>query len=100
MIVEVFMASTNGMFRTNVIFFADILWKISFSLSYRNIQHRLPMIRCFSCLTLLFCLLSYQRGIAGDSLPSPCMQKAEKLLDEVLGFMQKTYYRREQVSWP
>jgi len=28
------------------------------------------------------------------------MQKAEKLLDEVLGFMQKTYYRKNEVSWP
>jgi C-terminal processing protease CtpA/Prc len=27
------------------------------------------------------------------------MQKAEKLLDEVLGFMQKNYYRKSEVSW-
>lgn len=58
------------------------------------------MIRSFSFLLLLGCVLSAQTGIAGDTLPDPCMQKAEKLLDEVLGFMQKTYYRKDQVSWP
>ena len=59
------------------------------------------MIRSFSFLCLLCCLLATRDGFAAiDTLPSPCMQKAEKLLDEVLGFMQKTYYRRSQVSWP
>lgn len=35
----------------------------------------------------------------GDTLQRPCMQKAEKLLDEALAFMEKNYYRRDQVSW-
>src|SRR6202011_4057165 len=36
----------------------------------------------------------------GDTADLPCRQKAEKLLDETLSFMEKTYYRRAQVSWP
>jgi carboxyl-terminal processing protease len=35
-----------------------------------------------------------------DTAELPCRQKAEKLLDETLGFMEKNYYRRAQVSWP
>ena len=35
-----------------------------------------------------------------DTLPLSCQQKAEKLLDETLTFMEKNYYRRAQVSWP
>lgn len=57
------------------------------------------MIRCFYFLFLLGCLLAPREGFATDTLPSPCMQTAEKLLDEVLGFMQKTYYRKNEVSW-
>jgi carboxyl-terminal processing protease len=57
------------------------------------------MIRSFSCLLLLTGLLAAGNAAAGDTLPAPCMQKAEKLLDEVLGFMQKTYYRKNEVSW-
>jgi carboxyl-terminal processing protease len=34
-----------------------------------------------------------------DTLALPCLQKAEALLDEVLSFMEKTYYKRDQVSW-
>jgi carboxyl-terminal processing protease len=34
-----------------------------------------------------------------DTLALPCVQKAEALLDEVLNFMEKNYYRRDQVSW-
>jgi carboxyl-terminal processing protease len=30
----------------------------------------------------------------------PCRQKASQLLDETLGFMEKNYYRRNDVSWP
>lgn len=30
----------------------------------------------------------------------PCMQKAERLLDEALAFMEKNYYRKDEVSWP
>jgi carboxyl-terminal processing protease len=35
-----------------------------------------------------------------DTAELPCRQKAEKLLDETLSFMEKNYYRRAQVSWP
>ena len=35
-----------------------------------------------------------------DTPEPPCIKKAEKLLDEALGFMQRTYYRRDEVSWP
>jgi len=30
----------------------------------------------------------------------PCRQKAGQLLDETLGFMEKNYYRHNEVSWP
>jgi C-terminal processing protease CtpA/Prc len=29
----------------------------------------------------------------------PCLQKAEKMLDEALNFMERSYYRRDEVSW-
>ena len=35
-----------------------------------------------------------------DTLKLPCMEKAEKLLDEALTFMQRNYYRKDQVAWP
>jgi len=35
-----------------------------------------------------------------DTLPLPCMEKAERLLDEALSFMEKNYYRRDEISWP
>jgi carboxyl-terminal processing protease len=34
-----------------------------------------------------------------DTLAPSCRQKAEQLLDEVLRFMEKNYYRRDEVSW-
>jgi carboxyl-terminal processing protease len=34
-----------------------------------------------------------------DSMPQPCLQKADKLLDEALHFMQKNYYRKDGVNW-
>ena len=34
-----------------------------------------------------------------DTLDPSCRQKAEQLLDEVLGFMEKNYYRKDEVSW-
>jgi len=58
------------------------------------------MIKSISFLLLFGFVLATRDGYANDSLPSPCMQKAEKLLDEVLGYMQKTYYRKGEVSWP
>ena len=30
----------------------------------------------------------------------PCMQKAQRLLTEALSFMEKNYYRRDEVNWP
>ncbi len=39
-------------------------------------------------------------GLFTDTTELPCRQKAEKLLDETLSFMEKNYYRRAQVSWP
>ena len=35
-----------------------------------------------------------------DTLAFPCLQKAERLLDEALTFMEKNYYRKEEISWP
>lgn len=35
-----------------------------------------------------------------DTLESPCIRKAGKLLDEALSFMEKTYYRRDEIYWP
>lgn len=60
------------------------------------------MVKTFFFLSLLIGILPARGSnlAAGDSLPSPCLQKAEKLLDEAISFMQKTYYRRESVSWP
>ncbi|HEY4335309.1 MAG TPA: S41 family peptidase [Puia sp.] len=58
------------------------------------------MIKSFAFLFLFGCILVSRNGYANDTLPSPCLQKAEKLLDEVLGFMQKTYYRKNTISWP
>jgi carboxyl-terminal processing protease len=34
-----------------------------------------------------------------DSLQSPCMQNAHRLLDEALGLMQKNYYRKDYIDW-
>jgi len=39
-------------------------------------------------------------GRRADTAELPCRQKAEKLLDETLNFMERNYYRRAQVSWP
>jgi carboxyl-terminal processing protease len=46
--------------------------------------------------TLKLRLTSYPN----DTLKLPCMEKAEKLLDEALTFMQRNYYRKDEVSWP
>ncbi|MDR3716655.1 MAG: S41 family peptidase [Puia sp.] len=34
-----------------------------------------------------------------DSLKLACLEKASRLLDEALVFMQKNYYKRENISW-
>ncbi|HVS97475.1 MAG TPA: S41 family peptidase, partial [Puia sp.] len=39
------------------------------------------------------------RRTRADSLPLPCIQKAGRLLDEALAFMEKNYYRRDEVPW-
>jgi C-terminal processing protease CtpA/Prc len=59
------------------------------------------------CLILLpvFVLVFFQARPAPispsrpDTLDPSCRQKAGQLLDEVLGFMEKNYYRRDEVSW-
>ncbi|GGA87163.1 S41 family peptidase [Puia dinghuensis] len=60
------------------------------------------MVRTFFFLSLLTGILpargSDRAGV--DSLPLPCMEKAERLLNEAITFMQKSYYRRDLVSWP
>ena len=68
------------------------------------------MAKSFLLLSLLSILLSQgmstparQKNIPShrpDTLELPCRQKAEQLLDEVLGFMEKNYYRKDQVFWP
>ncbi len=40
------------------------------------------------------------RAQSATDTSSPCIKKAEKLLDEALSFMEKTYYRRNEVYWP
>ena len=51
---------------------------------------------------LLFALVSAfgQSPSIRDSSDMPCRQKAGRLLDETLGFMEKNYDRRSDVSWP
>ena len=59
------------------------------------------------CLILLpvFILVFFQARPAPippchpDTLDPPCRQKAGQLLDEVLGFLEKNYYRKDEVSW-
>ncbi|HEV3326983.1 MAG TPA: S41 family peptidase [Puia sp.] len=64
------------------------------------------MSKSFLLLSILSLLLS--QGMSAPAHPSrrsdtlelPCRQKAEQLLDEVLGFMEKNYYHKDQVFWP
>jgi len=44
-----------------------------------------------------FCLPAHGQS---DSMGMPCMEKAERLLDEALTFMEKNYYRKDEISWP
>jgi len=58
------------------------------------------MIKYF-LLPLLLAATLYvqaQQSSATDSLP--CMEKAGRLLNEALNFMEKNYYRRDEISWP
>jgi carboxyl-terminal processing protease len=55
------------------------------------------------CLLLPLLLLVIRPSFANDRAPVdtlPCIEKASKLLDEALTFMEKNYYRKDQVSWP
>jgi carboxyl-terminal processing protease len=55
----------------------------------------------FLLLSLLLVVIrpSYARDrVPVDTLP--CIAKAAKLLDEALSFMEKNYYRKDQISWP
>ena len=61
------------------------------------------MIRCIALLpTLLISFMAVRSApvdlIRPDTPALPCVQKAGQLLDEVLNFMEKNYYRRDQVS--
>ena len=38
-------------------------------------------------------------ALSPDTTRLSCMETAERLLDEALGFMEKNYYRRDQVQW-
>jgi carboxyl-terminal processing protease len=59
-----------------------------------------PMIRLL-LLSVLFAGVLDARGQSQpDSFALPCMEKAERLLDEALRFMEKNYYRKDEISWP
>lgn len=38
-------------------------------------------------------------SLPGDTTQLPCLEKAGKLLDEAIGFMQKNYYKKDWVDW-
>jgi carboxyl-terminal processing protease len=78
-----------------------ILWISPISLSYADPTTH-PMIRYFLLLSMAIDFLpaSAHDRRSPDTLALPCMEKADKLLTEVLGFMEKNYYRKDQISWP
>ncbi len=62
------------------------------------------MVKTLLSLSCLFLLLSHDMAtpvhpLRPDTLALPCLQKAEQLLNEALTFMEKNYYRRDQVIW-
>jgi C-terminal processing protease CtpA/Prc len=71
-----------------------------------------PMSKSFLLLPILSLLLSQgmsaparqsapaRSSRRSDTLELPCRQKAEQLLDEALRFMEKNYYRKDEVFWP
>lgn len=76
--------------------FFPILWKFVI-----NQQH---MNRCLILLPVFVLVFSQARPAPispcqPDTLDPACRQKAQHLLDEALGFMEKNYYRRDEVSW-
>jgi C-terminal processing protease CtpA/Prc len=72
-----------------------ILWKFVINLQRMN--------RYLILLPVLLLVFSQARSAPmpphPDTLDPSCRQKAEQLLEEVLGFMEKNYYRRDEVSW-
>jgi carboxyl-terminal processing protease len=52
-----------------------------------------------SFIGVLPVLLLFNPALYGQLPDKPCMQKASYLLDEALGFMEKNYYRKDQVAW-
>jgi len=57
------------------------------------------MQRYFVLALLLATLLpAHAQSPGTDTLP--CMQKAQRLLDQALSFMEKNYYRKDEVNWP
>lgn len=41
----------------------------------------------------------YSMPFDGDTTKSACLQKAAKVLDEAIGIMQKSYYKKDAVNW-
>jgi carboxyl-terminal processing protease len=63
------------------------------------------MIRSILLLPILVLALNQAHSATApsfrpDTLALPCQQKATQLLNEVLSFMEKNYYRKSEVSWP
>lgn len=61
-----------------------------------------PMIRHLLLPLLFACILpaDVHGQTRTDTLALPCSEKAERLLDEAFTFMEKNYYRRDDISWP
>lgn len=61
---------------------------------------RKPMLRTLVLPLLLIAILPAHAHTLPRTDTLPCMDKAEQLLTEVLSFMEKTYYRKNEVDWP
>jgi carboxyl-terminal processing protease len=62
-------------------------------------KRSLLLISTLLLLTLRHSMAAPVHPFHTDTLALPCLQKAEQLLDEAIGFMEKTYYRRDMVDW-
>jgi hypothetical protein len=62
-------------------------------------MHRLGIIIISSFIFLLQPFPGYSMPFDGDTTKSACFQKASKVLDEAIGIMQKSYYRKDGVNW-
>lgn len=51
-------------------------------------------------LALLLATLQPAHAQSAGTDTMPCMQKAQRLLDQALSFMEKNYYRKDEVNWP